>query len=68
MTSGLDGIPDAAWFKSSYSGGNETECVEAAALPDRTAVRDSKDPVGPRLNFGARAWACFVAAVGQASL
>ncbi|MCX4908392.1 DUF397 domain-containing protein [Streptomyces sp. NBC_00878] len=56
-------IPDAAWFKSSYSGGNETECVEAALLPGFTAVRDSKDTVGPLLVFAPQAWADFVVAV-----
>ena len=34
------------WFKSSYSGAGTTECVEAARLPQATAVRDSKRPAG----------------------
>ncbi|MEU9363971.1 DUF397 domain-containing protein [Streptomyces avermitilis] len=61
-------MPDAAWFKSSYSGGNETECVEAAMLPGRTAVRDSKQPTGPRLSFRSLAWGAFVGALGSSEL
>ncbi|MFF9072270.1 DUF397 domain-containing protein [Streptomyces sp. NPDC014872] len=54
--------PDSSltWFKSSYSGGNTTECVEAATLAELMAVRDSKIPDGPRLTFGRAAWTGFV--------
>ncbi|MFJ5719810.1 DUF397 domain-containing protein [Streptomyces sp. NPDC093149] len=48
------------WFKSSYSGGNTTECIEAAVLAESTAVRDSKVPDGPRLTFGRAAWTRFL--------
>ncbi|MFD9329118.1 DUF397 domain-containing protein [Streptomyces sp. NPDC060065] len=68
MTTGIGAVPDAAWFKSSYSGGNETECVEAATLPGRIAVRDSKHPMGPLLAFRSAAWADFVTAVGRHEL
>ncbi|MCX5111733.1 DUF397 domain-containing protein [Streptomyces sp. NBC_00378] len=51
------------WFKSSYSGANTTECVEAARLPQSTAVRDSKAPGGPMLMFGNASWKGFLAAV-----
>jgi hypothetical protein len=51
--------PDA-WFTSSYSGGNATECVQAAAVPQGAAVRDSKAQDGPMLTFGAQSWATFV--------
>jgi hypothetical protein len=50
-----------SWFKSSYSGANTTECVEAARLPQATLVRDSKAPDGPMLMFGNASWAGFVA-------
>jgi hypothetical protein len=66
MTTGTAGVPDAAWFKSSYSGANETECLEAALLPGCTAVRDSKDRTGARLSFSRAAWAGFIAGIGQA--
>jgi len=52
------------WRKSSYSGTNGGNCVEvAAALPDAIAVRDSKDPDGPRLIFTPQAWATFTTAL-----
>ncbi|OKJ15885.1 DUF397 domain-containing protein [Kitasatospora sp. CB01950] len=56
------------WRKSSYSGGNGGECVEVAA-PDAatTAVRDSKDPAGPRLRFSNDTWASFAAAAAAGS-
>ncbi|MFJ2949886.1 DUF397 domain-containing protein [Streptomyces sp. NPDC087226] len=35
---------ELAWFKSSYSGGNDGEsCVELALTPGTIHVRDSKD-------------------------
>ena len=38
------------WRKSSYSGNGGGNCVEVASnLPDGVAVRDSKNPDGPRL-------------------
>jgi hypothetical protein len=53
-----------SWFKSSYSAQPTTDCVEAAFFPSRDiAVRDSKDPRGPRFQFTAKAWASFTAAV-----
>ncbi|MFD5078378.1 DUF397 domain-containing protein [Streptomyces sp. NPDC058371] len=54
---------EQAWFKSSYSGGNATECVEAAFVPAGVMVRDSKRPEGPRVGVSAGAWADFVAAL-----
>ncbi|WNE97905.1 DUF397 domain-containing protein [Streptomyces luomodiensis] len=59
---------DGGWFKSSYSGAGNTECVEAAFRPDSTAVRDSKDQSGPVLGFSHRAWSDFVAAVRHGQL
>ena len=35
----------------------------AAALPDAVAVRDSKDPDGPKLIFTPADWAAFTEAV-----
>ncbi|MFC5801524.1 DUF397 domain-containing protein [Streptomyces formicae] len=54
---------DVEWFKSSYSGGSGTECVEVARLPRGAAVRDSKAPQGLRLAFSSPAWNDFVSAV-----
>ncbi|MFD5267672.1 DUF397 domain-containing protein [Streptomyces sp. NPDC058335] len=51
---------DPAWFKSSYSGGNATECVETAFLPAGVLVRDSKSPGGPHVAVSTEAWRRFV--------
>ncbi|MGP4002947.1 DUF397 domain-containing protein [Streptomyces sp. 8N706] len=60
-------LSHATWVKSSYSGGNEGQCVEFAPGIAATAgvvpVRDSKNPTGPALVFSADAWASFTAAV-----
>ncbi|MFI8070350.1 DUF397 domain-containing protein [Streptomyces sp. NPDC086033] len=54
-------ISGLAWFKSSYSGGNDGEsCVEIAATPGRVHVRDSKTTAGPRLAFTPATWTAFV--------
>jgi hypothetical protein len=52
----------AQWRKSSYSSGNGA-CVEIADLPDAVAVRDSKDPAGPKLIFKPADWHAFVSAM-----
>ena len=51
----------AAWRTSSRSSANGGDCVEVAAVPGRVAVRDSKDPDGPKLRFTRVQWAAFVA-------
>ncbi|GGQ34759.1 DUF397 domain-containing protein [Streptomyces pseudogriseolus] len=48
------------WIKSSYSTSDGPDCVEAAAIPDRILVRDSKNPGGPRLALAPTAWAAFL--------
>lgn len=51
----------AAWRKSSRSNdGGNADCVEIAELPDRIALRDSKDPVGPVLEFPRHEWRVFL--------
>lgn len=52
---------DARWFKSSYSGGSGTECVEVADLGASVGVRDSKRPLGPHLSLHHAAWTGLVA-------
>ncbi|MFI8533027.1 DUF397 domain-containing protein [Streptomyces aquilus] len=55
-------VGEPAWFKSSYSGGNATECLEAAFIPSGVLIRDSKRPAAPHLAVSAQAWAGFLAA------
>lgn len=58
----------ATWRKSTYSGGNGGNCVEVAGnLPGVVAVRDSKNPDGPKLTFGPQSWASFMAAIKAGS-
>ena len=52
---------DARWFKSSYSGGSGTECVEVADLGTSVGVRDSKRPPGLRISLHHSTWTEFVA-------
>ncbi|ROQ71671.1 hypothetical protein EES39_05815 [Streptomyces sp. ADI92-24] len=61
-------VPESAWFKSSYSGGNETECVEAAFTPAGTSVRDSKRTREGRVQVSLEAWTDFVGSVSAGDL
>jgi hypothetical protein len=63
-------LTSAPWRKSSYSGSNGGDCIEAAPgfVTDVVPVRDSKDPQGPALLFTAAAFASFVAAVKSGDL
>ena len=63
-------LSDAAWRKSSYSGGNGGQCVEVATVNRRQsepaglcAVRDSKNPGGPVLAFSPGKWRLFTTGV-----
>jgi len=49
----------ALWRKSTYSGGNGS-CVEIADLGAAAAIRDSKDPSGPKLIFATDEWRSFL--------
>ena len=51
------------WFKSSYSGGTNDNCVEIASGHATVPVRDSKDPSGPALLFSVDGWTSFIGAV-----
>ncbi|MCH5674694.1 DUF397 domain-containing protein [Streptomyces gilvus] len=53
--------PELAWFKSSYSSGNDgNSCVEIATAPRTIHIRDSKNLDGPRLAVTPATWADFV--------
>jgi predicted secreted Zn-dependent protease len=50
----------AVWKRSSRCDNRSGNCVEVAALPGATAVRDSADPEGPVLVYARNAWRAFV--------
>ncbi|MEV5408181.1 DUF397 domain-containing protein [Thermopolyspora sp. NPDC052614] len=50
----------AVWRKSSRSSGNGGQCVEVAHLPGVVALRDSKNPDGPKLLITPGEWRAFV--------
>ncbi|HYZ57040.1 MAG TPA: DUF397 domain-containing protein [Streptosporangiaceae bacterium] len=61
MTPQHAGLSRAVWHKSSRSGSNGGQCVQVARnLPGIVAVRDSKDPDGPKLIVAPGEWAAFV--------
>ncbi|MFE4694338.1 DUF397 domain-containing protein [Streptomyces sp. NPDC056749] len=63
------GPSTAAWRKASYSNGDGGECIEVAdGFPGLVPVRDSKNPGGPALAFGAAGWTRFVDALRSGSL
>lgn len=47
------------WRKASRSGHEGGDCVEVAKAVQMIAVRDSKDPDGPKLAFAASDWRVF---------
>lgn len=51
------------WFKSSYSGGSGTECVECALVDSGIIVRDSKREPGLVVSLGHDAWRAFLGGV-----
>jgi hypothetical protein len=55
------------WIKSSYSGAQGGNCLEAADHDSRVLVRDTKDRTGPMLRFTPDAWRRLVKQV-KASL
>lgn len=47
------------WRKSSFSGNNGGQCVEAGSASGAVYVRDTEDRAGAVLAFSADAWAAF---------
>ncbi|WP_396446996.1 DUF397 domain-containing protein [Actinomadura sp.] len=56
-------LNDLRWRKASRSASNGGECVELASAPGVVAVRDSKDPDGPKLLVGREEFAALVASL-----
>ncbi|SDG99540.1 protein of unknown function [Lentzea fradiae] len=64
-------VPDldnAAWRRSSHSGGNGGQCVELALIGEHAAVRDSKNAGGDVLVMSAGALNRFVDAAKSGRL
>ena len=66
---GGDCVEVRVWRTASYSGGNGGACVEVASTAKaHIAVRDSKNPSGPKLAFAQPTWQSFVQRVRSRSL
>ena len=57
----LEDPPSHLWRKSRFCDSNQ--CVEVAVTPQVVALRDSKNPNGPVLNFTHPEWRAFLAGV-----
>jgi hypothetical protein len=57
----MEEIIALTWRKSSYSGNNGGNCVEAASTSGRVLVRDTTDRQGAVLTFAPGAWQEFAA-------
>lgn len=57
---GVAAMVPVTWRISSFCAGNG-ECVAVAQLPTGIAVRDTKDPAGPALQFSKAEWLAFLA-------
>ncbi|MEU8796063.1 DUF397 domain-containing protein [Spirillospora sp. NPDC048819] len=58
-------LTKAAWRKSSYTTANGGDCVELTSVPGTVAVRDSKDPDGPKLLVARHAFAVLLSDLKQ---
>jgi hypothetical protein len=47
-------------WRTSTRSGADGQCVQVARLAHAVAIRDSKDPAGPVLEFSPEAWTAFV--------
>ncbi|MEU2129268.1 DUF397 domain-containing protein [Streptomyces sp. NPDC018352] len=67
MVSGKRSVANSStlsgWFKSSYSGGSQGDCLETAHGYAGVPVRDSKSPTGPAVVFSSAGWSSFVEAI-----
>jgi hypothetical protein len=60
---GRQDLRRAQWRKSTYSANGST-CIEVATeLSGIVAVRDSKNPDGPKLTFAKEAWSEFLQSI-----
>ncbi|MGC0417524.1 DUF397 domain-containing protein [Embleya sp. AB8] len=61
MTQALPSQP--AWRKSSYSGQQGGDCIEAAELSNAVGVRDSKDTGRGHLTVAPVSWSAMLKAI-----
>jgi hypothetical protein len=61
MTTPQVSVPN--WRKSSHSDHHGGDCVEVAEISPLVAVRDSKNPDGPKLTFAAADWRAFTSRI-----
>jgi hypothetical protein len=54
------------WRKSSYSGGNGSNCVEVATANPVVLIRDTTNRAGAVLEFAAGTWQTFAAGLKAA--
>ncbi|MFI5570509.1 DUF397 domain-containing protein [Streptomyces sp. NPDC051740] len=59
---------ELSWFKSSYSGSENDNCVEVAVRPEAVRIRDSKDKRIRPLVVTPTAWTAFAALAAETSL
>ncbi|WP_285694683.1 DUF397 domain-containing protein [Actinomadura sp. NBRC 104412] len=53
-------VTKAVWRKASSSTSNGGDCIELAPVSGAVAVRDSKDPDGPKLVVSRRTFAALL--------
>ncbi|MEW9527365.1 DUF397 domain-containing protein [Microbispora sp. NPDC049125] len=58
-------LAGAVWHKAARSNTVGNQCVEVALLHDGIAVRDSKNPDGPKLMFTSTEWEAFLDGVKE---
>ncbi|WP_083950871.1 DUF397 domain-containing protein [Actinomadura rubrobrunea] len=59
----LVSLPAELWRKASRSTGSGEDCVEVARMRVGVAVRDSKNPSGPKLTLSRQEFARFAESV-----
>jgi hypothetical protein len=67
MTPSID-LMKLRWRKASGSSSTGSDCVEVANSTGAVAVRDSKDPDGPKLLIDRGAWHTLADQVGRGEL
>lgn len=56
----------AVWRKAARSTSNGGNCVEVAGVPGTVAIRDSKDPDGPKILVNREEFGRFIEALKNA--